>query len=188
MFSQGRHDTKIIKEVTVNYEKVKYHETGIGVMGSDNRKAFASFIENNWTEESQRYFNSIKFMSTNFGKKTAEIYLCIYENNNGLPGKIIESGKILITVPSKNNIVTADLSKLQLQVPRNGYFIGFEWILSKENRISGNTPTLNFPYNPTISGFTAKAINLYSYEGKWRKQEDSNLVAGLALEISYLQN
>lgn len=185
MFSQKGNAIQSIDDVKVNFEKLKSKETGIGVMGSDHKPAFATYILRDSSDEKQRYFRTIKFKSANFKKKSAPIYLCIYENNNGLPGKIIDQAKILLSIPSNKNIVNVDLSQKLISVPRSGYFVGFEWVLSKGNKIKGNSPTENSPYNPTISGFSANTMNLYSYHGKWQKEADSHLIAGLELEIIY---
>jgi len=85
-------------------------------------------------------------------------------------------------------LVTVDLSKRNIKVPQNGYFIGFEWVLSKENEMKGNVNTSNLPYNPTISSYTGKTVNLSTKRKEWRKEPDASLVAGLALDISYLQD
>ncbi|MGZ5273239.1 MAG: hypothetical protein ACXWCA_02870 [Kaistella sp.] len=188
MFSQKADATKTVDGFKVSFEKVKYKETWIGVMGSDSKQAFATYIEGDSSDKKQRYYQTIKFQSTNFQKKSAPIYLCIYENENGLPGKLIDKAKILLHIPSKKNRISVDLSQKLIPVPHNGYFVGFEWIRSKENKINGNAATEDSPYNPTISGFTANNINLYSYHGKWQKEADSHLVAGLELEIIYSDN
>lgn len=104
-----------------------------------------------------------------------------------MPGEILEGAKFLVNIPAHKSFVTADLSKLKIKVPENGYFVGFEWVLSKENEMKGKISAAKLPYNPTISGFTDNKVNLYSRRKEWRRQQDSDLVAGLALEISYFQ-
>ena len=55
-----------------------------------------------------------------------------------------------------------------------------------KNHINVKTP--NLPFNPTISGYTGKTVNLYTKRKEWSKEPDASLVAGLALDISYLQD
>lgn len=186
LFSQEKRVETTVAGPLISYEKVKSPEAGMGVIGSEDRKAFASFIEGS-ADKMQNNFYSIKFKSINFSKKPAQIYLCIYEDDNGLPGNIIVKGKILISVPAKQNIVSVDLSHLNIEVPRKGYFVGFEWILNKKNKISGNTKNSIYPYNPTISGITGKDVNLYIYDGQWKKSQNSEIVTGIALDIVELK-
>ncbi|WP_332024039.1 hypothetical protein [Kaistella sp.] len=188
MFSQEKSDKLSNESVSFKYEKIQTSDYGIGVIGSNERRAYATFVESNITEKSQTFFHQIRFKSINFSKKPSEIYLCIYENDNGFPGKLLDEAKYLVTIPTLKTLITADLSKLNFKVPENGYFIGFEWVLSKENEIKGNVKTPNLPFNPTISGYTGKTANLYTKRKKWRKEPDASLVAGLALDISYLQD
>ena len=188
MFSQEKSDKLSNESVSFKYEKIQTSDNGIGVIGSNDRRAYATFVESNTTEKGQTYFHHIRFKSINFSKKPSEIYLCIYENSDGLPGKIVDHGKFLINIPPKNTFITADLSKLKLKVPEDGYFIGFEWILNKENELKGNIKTQNPPYTPSIAGFTAAKVNLYSRSETWRKEPDNILIAGLDLEITYHQD
>ena len=188
MFSQEKNEKFFNDNISFKYEKITSPDIGVGVIGSNDRQAYATFFESNITEKSQPYFHQIKFKSINFSKKPSEIYLCIYENSDGLPGKIVDHGKFLINIPPKNTFITTDLSKLKLKVPEDGYFIGFEWILNKENELKGNIKTQNPPYTPSIAGFTAAKVNLYSRSETWRKEPDNILIAGLDLEITYHQD
>ena len=188
MFSQEKSDKLSNESVSFKYEKIQTSDNGIGVIGSNERRAYATFVESNITEKRQTYFHQIRFKSINFSKKPSEIYLCIYENDNGFPGKILDDAKYLISIPARKTLVTADLSTLKIKVPAHGYFIGFEWVLSKGNEIKGNVKTPNLPFNPTISGYTGKTVNLYTKRKEWSKEPDASLVAGLALDISYLQD
>ena len=187
MYSQNR-EKLFNEDISFKYEIKKDQHNTIGVIGSAGRQAYATFIENNGPEKNQQYFQHIKFTSTNLGKKPSEIYLCIYENNNGLPGNIIDGAKFLVRIPALTTFIIADLSQLKIKVPVDGYFLGFEWLLEQENEIKGNTSTSNLPYNPTIKGYTGNKVNLYSKHKEWRKESDTNFVAGLALEISYIPN
>ena len=188
MFSQEKSDKLSNESVSFKYEKIQTSDNGIGVIGSNDKQAYATFFASNITEKSQPYFHQIKFKSINFSKKPSEIYLCIYENDNGLPGKLLDEAKYLVYIPTRKALVTVDLSKRNIKVPQNGYFIGFEWVLSNEDEMKGNVKTPNLPYNPTISSYTGKTVNLYTKRTEWRKEPDASLVAGLALDISYLQD
>ena len=188
MFSQRKGENLIDENISLKYEKTDSPDNRFGVIGSKGRQAFAAFVEIDDTDRIKKYFHYIKFKSFNFNRKPSVIYLCIYENSDGLPGKIVDHGKFLINIPPKNTFITADLSKLKLKVPEDGYFIGFEWILNKENELKGNIKTQNPPYTPSIAGFTAAKVNLYSRSETWRKEPDNILIAGLDLEITYHQD
>ena len=188
MFSQRKGENLIDENISFKYEKTDSPDNRFGVIGSKGRQAFAAFVEIDDTDRIQKYFHYIKFKSFNFNSKPSVIYLCIYENSDGLPGKIVDHGKFLINIPPKNTFITADLSKLKLKVPEDGYFIGFEWILNKENELKGNIKTQNPPYTPSIAGFTAAKVNLYTRSETWRKEPDNILIAGLDLEITYHQD
>ncbi|MCP2037455.1 hypothetical protein [Chryseobacterium sp. HSC-36S06] len=187
IFSQKKNEKFFDEDISIKYEKVPASDVGIGVMGSFDKQAYATFVGSNVAEKNQQYFHYIKFKSINFTENSSQIYLCIYKNNRGLPGEILEGAKFLVNIPAHKSFVTADLSKLKIKVPENGYFVGFEWVLSKENEMKGKISAAKLPYNPTISGFTDNKVNLYSRRKEWRRQQDSDLVAGLALEISYFQ-
>ena len=110
---------------------------------------------------------------------------CIYENENGLPGKILDHAKIILEIPIKNNKIIADLSSLKIKVPTNGYFIGFEWIYSKENIINGTQTDGPKPYNPAISGIQIEKPNLFFFDRNWQKDKEQ-LSSSLKIDVDYL--
>ena len=159
---------------------------GTGVLGTEKKKAFAILIENKLSQNSIMILNEVKFKTLNFKKSKADIYLCLYENDKGLPGKIVENGQILLHVAVKKATTNLNLSSLNIKIPTIGYFIGFEWILSKENEISGAFKTSNPPYNPTIEGVAGEDVNLYVFDGETWKKEKDEFVSALKLDITYL--
>ena len=116
MFSQEKNEKFFNDNISFKYEKITSPDIGVGVIGSNDRQAYATFVESNTTEKGQTYFHHIRFKSINFSKKPSEIYLCIYENDNGFPGKILDDAKYLISIPARKTLVTADLSTLKIKV------------------------------------------------------------------------
>lgn len=174
-------------EAIFKFKKIQNSNSEIGVVGNQDHSAFAVFVDNNLIKDSTAIFNKVTFETLNFNGKKSTVYLCLYENNRGLPGKIIDQAKILVEIPAKRTKITADLSGLKIKVPKNGYFIGFEWILIKENIITGVRDTKDPPYNPTIGGISGEHLNLYVFNKTWQK-ESKQLVSSLKLELSYLRN
>lgn len=186
-FAQKQETINNAKEkASLEFNK-KTNSGGTGVLGTKNRNAYAIFIDEKSPTNNPEIFYKVSFETMNFNDKKSSVYLCIYENNNGLPGKIIDKAKIFIEIPTKLTEIIADLSSLNIQVPTNGYFVGFEWILSKENEIKGVTKTSNPPYNPTIDGIISGETNLFVHEKKWQKAS-VEFNTSLKLDISILSS
>jgi hypothetical protein len=174
------------KNITFRFAPNRKPSTGtIGVLGMENKKAFAIFVNETLPNNSKLYFNTIQFETTNFNKNNSKIFLCLYENKSGIPGELLKNGKILVHVPLKKTNITADLSELKLNVPADGYFIGFEWVLSEKNKIYGAAETTNYPYNPAIKGLSKGKYEMFVFKQKWETAEN-NLVSSLYFEVTYL--
>lgn len=158
--------------------------SGIGVLGMKTKKAFAVYINPNSPNNLPEIINKVQFQTLNFGRTKSTVFLCIYENESGLPGKIIDKAKILLKIPAKKNNIIADLSSLKIEVPAEGYFISFEWILVKENIVDG-AQTDEKPYNPTILGTSNTEENLFTLDKKWGKA-NGEFITTINLEVSYL--
>lgn len=173
------------KDFSVKYSNLTTPSTGeMSVIGTSEMKAVAIFV--NETENTDKIFGEIKFKSTVFESKVATIYLTIYENNNGLPGTLINKERILLKIPAKRTEVILNLYAMKIQVPQNGYFMGFEWIQNKKNKILGNNSSDNTPYNPAIAGKFTKE-NLYIFnENHWQKSAKvAPFPSTLDLQINY---
>lgn len=185
LFSAQKSDIIHDKEGKATFEFYKKTKPSLetGVLGAENKKAFAIFINEKSLAHSPEIFSKVQFETMNFDGKKSTVFLCIYENDNGLPGKILDEAKIIIEIPIKNTEIVADLSPLKIKVPTNGYFIGFEWILSKKNMIngSGNAPTK--AYNPAITGVQNE--NLFVFDENWKKEKDQ-LASSLKIDVDYL--
>jgi hypothetical protein len=185
LFSAQKKELFHNEKATFEYHKSIEKSLGIGVLGMQTKKAFVIFIDEKSIKNSPVIFNKVQFESINFNGKKSVAFLCIYENNKGLPGNIINKAKISVPIPPKKTEIIADLSQLKISVPKNGYFIGFEWILTKENLINGVKNPTEKPYNPTIVGIQNDKLNLFSLNKNWQKEE-SQLVNSLNINISYL--
>ena len=172
------------KKVTFNYQSNAKSSGEGGVLGMENKRAYAIFVNETLPHDSVLFFSKVHFETLNFKQKNSKIFLCIYENISGKPGKIIDNAKIIVKVPTKKTDIIADISKLKIQVPRNGYFIGFEWVLSSDNVIMGETKRHVNPYNPVITGLAKGKYELFVLDESWRKAEEA-LVSSLKLEVFY---
>lgn len=182
-FGQKTNELKA-EQTIVKYKKLT-GDSGVGVLGTQTEKAVAIHIDEILEDSLPQIFHTVKFETFSLNSKKSTIFLCIYENENGLPGKIIDQGKILIEIPSRKTEIIADLSSLKIQVPNKGYFIGFEWILSKKHKINSTSNTSQKPYNPAVSGIVNEDENLFTLDQIWGKSE-RGLVSTLNLEITYL--
>ena len=67
--------------------------------------------------------------------KEATFNLVFYENINGKPSEERRKN-IVVTCKSGKNITEIDLTKNPIPFPKEGFFIGFEWIVNKQNTYS----------------------------------------------------
>ena len=56
MFSQEKNEKLFNDSVSFKYEKITSPDIGVGVIGGNDRQAYATFFESNITEKSQPYF------------------------------------------------------------------------------------------------------------------------------------
>ena len=187
LFNSQRNKTIKDQDVTFIYKNTIKPSGESGVLGMQSKKAFAIFVNESLPADSIIIFSQVNFGTLNFGHKKSKIYLCIYENNNGLPGKILNSAKILVNIPRKKTDIIVDISKRKIPVPKSGYFVGLEWLIQKENIIYGEVKTQKPPYNPAILGLANGKYELYVLNENWQKAEEI-LISSLKLEISYLSN
>lgn len=116
------------------------------------------------------YIKSISFLSF-FSTKEKEqpIILRLYKNDNGQPGELYGTTDLVVECKSGKSINKVDLSKSNIILPKEGLFIGLEWI---------NIPAtvLKYDYIKNIDGSSSKSkqsiLNLgVAYEST---DEDNN--------------
>lgn len=75
--------------------------------------------------------------------KEATFNLIFYENINGKPS-LEKTKNIVVSCKSGKHLTEIDLSKNPIPFPKDGLFIGFEWIVNEQNTYSYIT-TVNHP-------------------------------------------
>lgn len=92
----------------------------------------ANYIENKENYNKFKFIKSIKFYSkVEKINKNATINLLLYKNEDGRPSEEIWKSFIVECKPGKN-ITTKDFNS-PILFPKEGIFIGFEWIINDEN-------------------------------------------------------
>ncbi|MFL9835625.1 thioredoxin domain-containing protein [Chryseobacterium terrae] len=125
---------KFQKKFTVGSIK----KSNMGFAALSKSWVVVDLFKNNIPEE-KVYIKKIK-IPTQVDKtlKEATFNLVFYENINGKPSS--EKRKnIIVTCKSGKNITEVDLTKSPISFPKEGLFIGFEWILNEQNKYSYTT-------------------------------------------------
>ena len=106
-------------------------------------------------------------------------------NKNGEPENYIYNQNIIGIAKKGKNTTEIDLSKLNIEFPKNGFFIAIEWLIIKENKyeykytMDGSRKKLNgTSYEPSIGTVPAETDeNSWIFnQGKWRKVFRNNSV------------
>ena len=101
-------------------------------VSSNTTWTIANFVENKEDYNSFKYIKSVKFRSkVEKINKNATINLLIFKNENGKPSDEIWKSFIVQCKPGKN--ITIKDFDAPILFPKEGIFIGFEWIINDEN-------------------------------------------------------
>lgn len=134
------------------------------------------------------FLKKIRFLTSNSvgSNKPSKILVKFYKNDDGKAGDLYRVGGIVAGCKAGLSINEIDLSKYQMKFPKEGLFIGFEWILNDENKNSKDKGE-NASYGPTIVGLKDGEDNL------WHIDKDATInlsasglvrgVNGIALEL-----
>ena len=133
--------------------------------------------------------------------KEATFNLIFYENENGEPGTE-RIKNIVVTCKSGKNITEIDFSKNPIAFPKEGFFIGFEWIVNEQNSYTYKT---NFIHSdgkkeknvtqhataPKFKGVESDSENIKSFiNNKWADMfnkkviNNSNYSLSIELELT----
>ena len=101
-----------------------------------------------------------------------------YINENGFPDKDALNEDVVVSVKKGNRKNKIDISNFKLKIPKEGIFIGFEWIIIESNKfnIKRNNKNLypqnnDFRFEPCPSLNTAYKDFVFEYRsGKWHKR------------------
>ena len=81
------------------------------------------------------FINTIIFKA-DAEKKGTKILLHIYNvNNDGSPGEELLQENYLVELKKGNKSNNIEINDLNIQIPKEGIFIGFEWLIIEQNKI-----------------------------------------------------
>lgn len=191
-----------LQEVVIGKKNNK--ETAIGKFSQGDIYRYFACWEQPWMvakffkyEESYSntpYLKTIRF-ATRSALRNAALSIRLYlPDAQGKPGAYLYSENILCTTKKDIGIAEADLSKLNIQMPKEGLFVVFEWLIIEKNRHTFSfAPDSNKPgkkekrvsYEPAIGMvYDRKAPKIYGYSfGSWAdtKIEITTIAAELVL-------
>ena len=111
---------------------IKKEMNSLSFVSSNTTWTIANFVENKEDYNSFKYIKSVKFRSkVEKINKNATINLLIFKNENGKPSDEIWKSFIVQCKPGKN--ITIKDFDAPILFPKEGIFIGFEWIINDEN-------------------------------------------------------
>ena len=97
-----------------------------GYIGGYHENVYLSYKD---SYPANAFIKSIAFLSSiPEGNGSKPIFLKLYKNENGKRGKIIDSAEFLVSCKPGKSYNKIDLSKSKVLFPKEGLFIGFEWI------------------------------------------------------------
>ena len=133
-----------------------------------------------------RHLDGIKLL-TNSDVKDAKFNVRLYSvNENGEPDKYIYDKNIIGIASKGKNATEIDLSGLNIEFPKKGFFIALEWLIINDNRHEYNYTIQDskkklkgISYEPSIGTVPSETHeNSWIYmKGKWRKVAKNNNVA-----------
>lgn len=148
--------SKNINEIVIDEFKKSDIKISYGLADKSN----SSWIIGNYFENKSYKTKFLKSISvfTNSKIKNAKFNIRIYNvNDNNEPQYEIYSKNIIGIAKRGKNITTVDLSKTNLEIPKNGIFIAIDWIKTEENRYEVNQLNTNkkeeiksYHYSPTF--------------------------------------
>lgn len=126
--------------------KIKKEKNSHSFIASKNTWSIVSFFESK-DNPNYKFIKNIKFYNNvESTKKDATINLIIFKNENGKPSDEIWKSFIVQCKPGKN--ITIKDFDAPILFPKEGLFIGFEWIINDENSFEQEF-ILNNKYNET---------------------------------------
>lgn len=145
--------------------------TNHSFIASTNTWGVVDLFKNNENTSQKVFIKKIKFLSKVVDlKNSAKINLVFYKNENDKPSSEIWK-KLVISCEIGKKITEVSFEKNPIIFPKEGLFIGFEWIINEENSYIKKV-TNNFPdgtratekktyINPSIFCQNSEHNNLY---------------------------
>lgn len=115
-----------------SFGKFKKAGTVMSAVQYDAKMALvAKFFPNDKMEE--RFLNAVKFYTVTEDKNRI-ISLLFYTNENGEPGKLINSDNIICRLKKGNHLNTIDVSGSDIVFPKEGVFVVLQYMLLEQNK------------------------------------------------------
>jgi hypothetical protein len=155
-----------INEVEIKEKKTRYKNKKIGMKkepGSIFPKSNVNFfcktgeILAYWVQNNnsyQGYISKVNVYITDKGYPNSFFRLHVYKcsTHDIKPGKELLQQNILAHGNLGNEWVTINISKYNIQIPENGFFIGIEWLPETKDKIYSDTLSVGTKYERVIKG------------------------------------
>lgn len=128
--------------------------------------------------DAKPYINKISYLTSCIGK-TGKYRIRIFGvNDRGEPGADLITDQLIYDSKTGTNKITIDLEKYRLKIPPSGFFIGFEWLSTRENKRQ----------KISIWGFILKdtSQNWGYISGRWRQTRTNNQPLSFRLIIELM--
>lgn len=169
-------------------------KTNLYGAATDAASTQAQYIpyKNNYPEIA--FIKKISFLSSLSSKKKQPIILRIYKNDNGKPGELYVATDFIVECKSGKNINKVDLSKSNIIFPKEGFFLGLEWINIPSNverhdyiknmdgtipKIKQNIFNLTIAYEPSNADSNFWILN----NRGWYKSKPLSMLSKMNFEI-----
>ena len=178
--SKKRENSAVINTVK------KAKNTWMGAGGGNNGSLMhARFIPYKAEYAATPYIDKIRF-TIDFNREATFNVRLYTVNSDGSPGAYLYDENILVNVRPKQKHADINLSKVSLKVPEEGFFVVFEHIAIKPNRLIPSNedkfPAYSYTYGPTfLCGFSTEKIGWSYKNGKWQENAATPKGYGTAL-------
>ena len=189
---------KDTKELVV--ESFKKSESNHSFVGGTTPWIVAKYFGYDDGYKATPYLKKIKIL-TNSEIKNASFNIRLYAiDENGDPGEYLYDKNIIGIVSKGKEITEVDLTQLNIQIPENGLFIAYEWLIIESNKYEftytskgSKEEFKGLRYEPGIGTFIGnEQKNSWSYiKGKWIKwtgqpylKENEGRYRFLAIELT----
>lgn len=160
---KSRNDKKTIDKL--KKRKIKHYLPGFG-----KPWVFGKFFGFKEEYEKTPFLKEISIATETSLTEASFIIRLFKANKEGEPEGYLYDKNIIVTTNKGKRIIDINISDLNLEFPKNGFFLAVEWLLTKENRDVFDS------FQPNI-GFTHEETNknswLYRF-GIWNKVKSYN--------------
>ncbi|SHJ19342.1 CarboxypepD_reg-like domain-containing protein [Mesonia phycicola] len=166
------------KEISIG----KFKKSKIDFYYSTGKKPWivARFFKYQEAYKNTPFLNKINVL-TNSDIDNAKFNIRLYSiDSNGEPDEYIYQENIIGTAEKGKNITEVDVSNLNIQFPKEGFFVAIEWLIVDANKrtyeynmYNSDEKRIGYSYEPSIGTIPSETNedNWIFHFGKWRKRE-----------------